>query len=234
MGKKRAIDEMIKTWELEDNVVVDPILALLHEQVIEHERRLIERGENVVWITDLLRCSQKRIFEEKLGLVQMPTFEMLHGTIVHEGLEMLCFVKFGWAKEVEFEKEVADRDLYEQTELGEKLVHEAVEGRVWKVHGRVDMADGKRIYEIKTLSVIPSAEVSEHYRRQCEFLNWLADADECMLIELSHTGYRKTIIREKATEEDVLRAIIEFKAPRWTWECRYCQYSRWCQYKVGG
>ncbi len=172
---------------------------------------------DVVYVTDLTSCSQKRLFRLAMPLLSF-RFEppMLLGELVHLGLERLLEQE-GWVTELEIVK------------------HYEVDGVRYELRGRADavrIEDGRvvEVVEIKTARSIDKP--LEHHALQLQIYMQLLGAER---------GYLVYITPDKIVEYsvdpgdvDIERLLAETVRntahPRFEWECRYCPYRRYCPY----
>ncbi len=173
--------------------------------------------EDVVYVTDLVSCSQKRVFRLEMPLLSF-RFEppMLLGDLVHRGLEELLGDE-GWVTEMEVVKRFE------------------VDGRVVELRGRVDAAlvtdNGvEHVVEIKTARSIEKP--LEHHVLQLQvYLNMLGAREGSLVYITPERLLEYTFPR---TELDlgllVAETVRNEARPRFEWECRYCPYRRFCPY----
>jgi len=191
------------------------------------ERKLREfaehypRREDEVWVTDLVRCWLKRemvLRHRALALANLPTpSRFMVGDLIHDAVERVVeriAEEAGWKATREYE---AERTV-------------VVGGREYAVKGRIDVlveGNGRR-YVVEVKDVRDIKLPFEHHDEQLKAYLWLVDADGGKIIYISKAGMIEREIHDPWTEEDVVRAIEERRAPRFDWECSFCTYTSWC------
>ncbi len=173
--------------------------------------------EDVVYVTDLVSCSQKRVFRLEMPLLSF-RFEppMLLGDLVHRGLEELLGDE-GWVTEMEVVKRFN------------------VDGRVVELRGRVDAAlvtdDGvEHVVEIKTARSVEKP--LEHHVLQLQvYLNMLGAREGSLVYVTPERLLEYTFPRTELDLDLLVAETVRNEArPRFEWECRYCPYRRFCPY----
>ncbi len=199
------------------------LVNLLYNYV-KTEREKHRREPGVLWVSDLVRCSLKRVYEERfpeIALSDMFRPSLVIGTLLHRGLEELLRNILGEVTvqaEVEGSKEVL-------LESGEVVV----------VRGRVDLllarGDWRVAVEIKT-SRSDRGIPQEHHVDQVRAYNWLLDLDRSILLYVTPDRVTQFYVDERMSDSEVASVVTSKKAPRYSWECSYCPYSIICPNKV--
>ncbi|WP_244403890.1 CRISPR-associated protein Cas4 [Pyrolobus fumarii] len=173
--------------------------------------------EDIVYVTDLTSCSQKRVFRLSMPLLSF-RFEpaMLLGELVHRGLEAILEEE-GWATEMEVVKRFE------------------IDGEVYELRGRVDAAlvteDGvEEVVEIKTARSVEKP--LEHHVLQLQVYMTLLGAKRGTLVYVTPDRVVEYAVgpREVDVEQLVRETVHNLARPRFDWECRYCPYRRYCPY----
>ncbi len=185
---------------------------MITEIVISWRLRELEKHEkNGIWVTDLIRCPLKREFEERYPELHKATVftpSTILGSLVHLGLENLLSSELNAEVEVRREKVIGD----------------------YKIVGRIDAIIGKVGVEIKS----SRADIDipyEHHVLQARIYNWLYDLEKTVLVYVTPDRFAEFPIEDSAKEEEILRLIVDKKAPKYDWECRYCHFSVICPNK---
>ncbi|HIQ03770.1 MAG TPA: CRISPR-associated protein Cas4 [Desulfurococcales archaeon] len=169
----------------------------------------------VVYVTDMVSCSQKRYY--RLSYPELAfSFEpvLVLGNLVHMGLEKLLEEE-GYKVEVEFEK------IFK------------INGVEFRVKGRVDAINSSEVVEIKTTRTDIKIPLEHHILQLQLYLN-LLNREKGILIYITPERISEyQIDREELDVSRILLETIENTVhPRWSWECKYCTYARICPYKV--
>ena len=176
----------------------------------------------VVYVTDLVSCSHKRVMRRQFPLLAF-RFEpaLVLGDLVHAGLESLLAGDDGWDVEVELEKRYSME--------GEEYV---VKGRADLVKRRVDGAV-EAVVEIKTARDLPEGRPHQHHLEQLRIYMELLGAPRGVLVYITPERLLEFHV-ERGTGIDIearLRETLHDSArPRFDWECRYCPFRKLCPY----
>jgi len=198
------------------------IQELLYKIKLEDMKKH-ERGKNEYFVSDLIRCPLKRVFEEKypeLVLNQAYDPTLLLGDIVHLGLES-------------FLKKVFDEGLVKGI-LGVEVEKKRSVGD-YVIRGRIDalieLEDGERVgVEIK-YSRRDIGLPHNHHVLQVKIYNWLYDLPKSILIYITPNRITEYVIDERISEEEIISLIKDENSPRWPWECQYCRFAILCPNK---
>ncbi len=173
--------------------------------------------EDVVYVTDLTSCSQKRVFRLEMPLLSF-RFEppMLLGDLVHRGLEEILGEE-GWVTEMEVVKQFD------------------VDGRRVELRGRVDAAliDGDRVVHVVEIKTARSVEKPlEHHLLQLRIYMSLLGAETGSLVYVTPEKILEYTVEDGYVDFEMLVAetVRNEARPRFDWECRYCPYRRFCPY----
>ena len=205
-----------------------PSIQKLLYELRRRERERHKRDPEVFWITDLCRCPLKRIFE-----IEYPEFQKVSiytpvfvlGDLVHLGLQLAIMKVADQLKgyNISFEVE-GSKDV----DMGSTIV---------RVEGRADciLEGSDRIgYEFKT-SRGDTGLPREHHILQCSLYNWMFDLDFSILVYVTPDRICEYPVMEKASDSLVAELIsdsLKLKAPRYPWECKFCQFAQMCSRKV--
>ena len=175
---------------------------------------------SIVYVTDLVTCSNKREFRLKYPLLAFK-FEpqLIIGDLVHKGLESLLSSR-GWEVEVSVEKSID------------------VDGKMYRVLGRVDLL--KRddngnivdVVEVKTVRELVDRFPLEHHLLQLRVYLELLEANRGRILYVSRNRIVEYEVErgEISIESMVRETIYNTAIPRYSWECRYCTYKKICPY----
>ncbi len=194
------------------------ILKLMYvKQLEDFRQRLPELSDpHVIYVTDLVGCSQKRLFRVSFPELTLG-FEppMIQGELIHRGLEELLEEQ-GFEIEVPVEKEFIVDD----------------EGYVLK--GRMDAYEKEHgvVVEIKT-GRSAHGTPRRHHEMQLQVYMNLVDANLGILVYVTpdrilEYSYEKIDIPLAELIEETVKNRMH---PRWEWECQYCPFNRICIYR---
>jgi CRISPR-associated exonuclease Cas4 len=182
------------------------IIAEWRLKELEKHKRL--REASGLEVTDLIRCPLKRNFEEKYPELYRATAytpATILGSLVHLGLEHLLSSELNAEIEVKGEKHIGE----------------------YKIIGRIDAKLGKVGIEIKTSRA--DIEIPyEHHVLQAKIYNWLFELEKTILVYITPDRITEYVVEDRIDEEEILKLIVDKKAPRYDWECRYCSFSILC------
>ncbi len=197
------------------------IVALLYS-LKKNELETHIRKENVIWVTDLVRCDLKREYENKFPEIALKDFfnpVFILGDLIHKGLETTLRSVFGDRIEIEVE--------------GEKNIT-LPDGRSVVIKGRSDAilrVDGKRIgIEIKS-SRSDLGIPLDHHIDQVKIYNWMFDLDKTILIYITGERITQFTVEARMSEDEIVSRILHKNYPRYSWECGYCAFSIICPFK---
>ncbi|MEM1623055.1 MAG: CRISPR-associated protein Cas4 [Sulfolobales archaeon] len=190
------------------------------------EREKHKREKGVIWVTDLIRCPLKLVFEERypeLALRDVFKPGLIMGNLLHRGLESLL-------KDL-----IQAQGLIVETEVEVSRDVVLNDGTLVYVKGRLDAVIsrdiGKVTIEVKTSRSgrnIPQ----KHHVDQVRAYNWLTDSIGTVLIYITPSRITQFFVEDRMDTSEVVSRITSKKAPRYSWECTYCAYSVLCPNKV--
>jgi len=168
----------------------------------------------------------KRIYELRYPEILLqdifsPNFIL--GDVLHIGLEELL--------KRSSEEGLIDYDVEAEVEKERRI---NVDGKEIVIRGRLDLLlkKNKELIGIEIKSSRSDSGIPhEHHILQCRLYSWLFELSKVILIYITPDRIAEYEITEGATEEMVVNLIKDSKAPRWSWECRYCRFSVMCPYK---
>lgn len=206
-------------WE-GNYLIVEFLLRARLQEYLSHSKE-----ENVIYVTDLVRCPLKVKFEreyKELIMSEILSPSAILGDLVHKGLESILKIE-GYEIFSEVEKE--------------KIV--VVDGKEFKIKGRADVILKKEneliILEIKTArrdEGIPQ----RHHILQLRIYLWLFDANKGILLYITPDRVTEFPIEGAIETNSVIRMVEEnlklSPSPRYSWECSYCIFSKICPNKV--
>jgi CRISPR-associated exonuclease Cas4 len=199
------------------------LVSIIYEYS-RRERERHKREEGVFWVTDLVRCPLKRVYETiypELSLRDLFNPRLIVGTLVHRGVEGLVKELLTGFK-VEVEVEGSRRVLLS-------------DGSEVEVRGRLDVlivGNGSReAVEVKTARSDKSIP-QRHHVDQARAYNWLFDLDRVYLLYITPERISQYTVEDRMNDAEVAERIESRRAPRYQWECSYCHYSVLCPSKV--
>lgn len=197
----------------------------------KQERAKHAREPSVYWVTDLVSCSLKRCFALKYPELELAEFfkpVAVLGSLVHAGWgQIIGNILEGEGVRVELEVESSlEVDLESIVPGSGKVV----------VKGRADtlviMRDGSRYgIEVKTSRSDLSLPM-EHHVDQVRLYNLLFNLEKSYLLYVTPERIAQYEIAERASEEEIVKRILDMKAPRYAWECKYCPFAVLCPSKA--
>ncbi|MDK6029305.1 CRISPR-associated protein Cas4 [Ignisphaera sp. 4213-co] len=200
----------------------DIINLIYNWRVEESRKRLEEKLENEIYVTDLIYCPLKYHYQKKYKeIVIANAFDpvTIFGELIHLGVGKLLSNLLG-SNNVELEKE------YEK-----EIV---VDGTTYIVKGRVDAIIGDWLIEIKSSKSdlnIPH----QHHILQTRLYLWLTGLKKAILLYITQNRVAEYVVEEPVSDgevSDLIRSIIaKSPAPRYSWECSYCPFSTLCPSK---
>jgi len=179
----------------------------------------------VVYVTDLVSCSHKRVLRQRYPLLSF-RFEppLVLGDLVHAGLEAVLAGGgggSGWRSEVEVSRSFV------------------IDGEEYVLKGRADLVlyeDGKPsvVVEVKTARDLPENEPHPHHVGQLRVYMELLDAREGLLVYITPERLVEFPVERAPLDlERMMRETLGDAArPRYDWECRYCPFRRLCPYAL--
>ena len=72
----------------------------------------------------------------------------------------------------------------------------------------------------------------QHHVDQARVYNWLFKLNHTILIYVTPERVTQFLVRDRATDEEVLERLSISRFPRYEWECRCCSYSVMYPHKV--
>ncbi len=182
------------------NIVMEKLYRRVLSDYREHFKDAT--NPNIVYVTDMVSCSQKREFRIRYPEL-MFKFEPAHilGDMVHIGIE--GFLKEeGFQVEVEFEKEIS------------------IDNREVKIKGRVDALNENYVVEIKTARSDLGIPHDHHLMQLQIYLNIL-NREKGILIYITPDRIAEFSIEKTPIDlEKLVKETIEnIKHPRYSWEC---------------
>lgn len=182
---------------------VEKILEWKYEEQIKKQSL---RGENEIWVSELVQCKQKAEYNKKFPFIFTIEPRLILGEIVHEGLEAILMNEFGYDIEVE---------VYKQLEN-------------YTLSGRIDALNNEEVVEIKYAADVKDSRPYEHHVLQLRIYMWLADRERGRLIYITPNKILEFTIENRARTDEILMLIDNWQSPRYEWECKYCQFVRIC------
>jgi len=212
-----------KTTNLGQVTPTNTITEKLLEYRLKEREKYVRPDPNIIYVTELTKCSLKRVYSMKFQ--QLLASEVLDskkfmGNLVHESLERI--LKEIYKENIKTEAENTRRD---------KTVE--VDGVKYIIRGRIDailgIDTGIEIKETSNGENIPA----EHHIEQVKIYNWLYSFPRTILIYVTPEGIFEFEVTDRYTDADIIQKIKEFKAPRYDWECKYCEFRSVCSvYKL--
>lgn len=206
------------------------LIGLLYA-FFKQERAKHAREPGIYWVTDLVSCSLKRGFALKypeLELAELFNPVAVLGSFVHSGLgQLLSRVLENEGARVELEVESSLMVNLEPIVPGSGTA--VVKGRADAI---VVTRDGARYgIEVKTSRSDLSLPM-EHHVDQVRVYNLLFNLEKSYLLYVTPERIAQFEVAERASEGELAKRILEAKAPRYAWECKYCPFAVLCPSKL--
>ena len=199
------------------------IVEFLAKKRVE-DRLSHQREKDTFYVTDLVRCPLKAVYEEKfkeLAIAEVYNPSTLMGELIHMGLETFNEIDgYEVLSEVEGEKEV---------KVGEDIV---------RIKGRADIilqkGDEKIIVEIKSARGDKGLPHLHHLMQLRAYL-WLFGAEKGILFYVTPDRFTEFTVDNPLDEATIIKLVQEnislSPSPRFAWECEYCVFSVVCPNK---
>ena len=206
-----------------ENIPTVPV-DIIKWKIKQIEKHGTRRGEpNVYYVSDLEKCAMKRWFETKL--TELKTLRalngrLLFGDIVHVGILTIL-------KEIYGERIKTELDDEEAVSAEKTIV---IDGAKYIIAGRIDaILDNIIGIEIKSNISPPDAPLPIPWHiTQARTYNWLFNLQKTRLIYVTPHGIFQYEIETPITEDEIKRIIRSEKSPKWSWECKTCEFSSVC------
>ena len=195
------------------------------EETLNHNRE-----DNTLYVTDLTRCSYRRVLEARfpdLKLQECYNPVLLLGNIVHYGLE--SFLKYlqeqGYFRKVDVEVEGYKRITFDDRDGLPRII--TIKGRIDSIVYGDDGRFGVEIKSSKSDIGLPY----DHHILQCKIYNWLFDLSKTILLYVTPERITEYEVSDKLTDEEVVKLILDSRSPKYPWECNYCVFKSLCPKK---
>jgi len=126
------------------------------------------------------------------------------------------------------------------TELDEDLTREVeildpVTGRRYIVRGRIDALLTELNVGVEIKSDLSDKDLPKpQHVFQAKVYNFMYDLDYTLLLYITPHGIYEYKVADRVDEDELLRRIKSTKAPRYAWECKYCQFAPICHVPRAG
>jgi len=192
---------------MEENVIVKTLLISRYEETV---KKLKEKKENEIWVSELCQCKAKSEFRKSLWFMETDAPSLILGELVHRGLQGFLVSTFGGEVEVEVSKEF--------------------EG--YLIKGRVDFLTTSEVVEIKYMRASKNELPLPHHVMQLQLYMWILNRKYGRLLYITPDGDFEIPMELKINDNTVKMYLQQWSSPKWDWECNYCAYSRFCPHKV--
>jgi len=205
--------------------------ALYDFFISEAKRKLEEKKENEIWISDLVLCPLRTELREmypELSLIPKPN--LLLGSLVHLGIRFIA-AACGLDYEVPISKEIS------------------INGKRYILKGRIDLysPDDNILWELKTARETFSIP-HPHHILQVYLYKIMVNAEEARIIYVAPdrvcevpvseadmiVAMGKIVSAEGISERKLIETLVDIhinkkKVPLWDWECEgYCPFRQFC------
>lgn len=202
-------------------MIIEALIKSKINDYLQHRRE-----PNVIYVTDLVRCPLKYIYEQKyteIALAQQYSPSAILGTLVHKGLESLNLLE----------------DYEVKTEIeGQKVID--VNERSVTIKGRLDIMLKNKITSDTIIVEIKAARKDlglphPHHVLQLRLYQWLFNVNKGILLYITPDRLTEYSINEPISDDEVRQLVYDLinvaKAPKYSWECKYCEYNIVCPNK---
>ncbi len=204
--------------------MIPRIAELLYRWRIEEARKRMEsKGDNELYVTDLVLCPLKpkyqRIYGE-LALAHSFSPLALLGEFAHIGIEKVL-------------REILGEDVVKVEVEFERGIE--VEGKGFVIKGRIDAIVGDTVLEIKTTRSDANIPY-QHHIQQLRIYLWLTGFNKGLLLYVTPERLVEFPVQNPASDGEIVDAVrsvlVGEPAPRYPWECQYCPYAQLCPKRV--
>ena len=183
---------------------------ILLQQWMEQISHYMHKEDNVIWVSDLIRCKKKAELSNKHFYIFKPEPYFVMANLIHIGLQKWLQDNYNFEIEKEFEKKIEE----------------------FVIRGRVDAIDSNTVIEIKCTKDVKDNKPYEHHVLQLRLYLWLTGREHGKLIYITPNKLLEFDIHETMDDDEVLLLIDNWKSPRYEWECSYCDFACICNQAV--
>jgi len=207
--------------------VTELLYRLRLREFEEHFKKVKEYKGWLVWVSALTQCPRKWLYMLRFPELSQVEFRgaFFLGRAAHIGMQQLLQ---DYAYALGYDR------IDVEVEVGKMLVFD---GENIFLAGRIDALayrDGEKVvYEIKTARG-DAGLPHEHHLLQLRIYMNIVDAAKGILLYLTPDRVAEYHVDESIDNEElmkIVREFLEFRGPRYDWECSYCPYSTMCPYK---
>ena len=217
------------TEETEQCLLYDMIDFIEDKSVARAKERNNFSGEdNVFHVSDLVYCRRKQMLMRE-----------------HPEMSAKVSVKPAVFNGIVFETGLREymQEFFDTTEYIPRFSYKGKKkiGK-YTVVGEADVAlfkdtdDGLKIDTIIDIkNKVMGNKYSDNYVLQLLLYKWMFKADNILLWVFSSAASHKEWKIDNSIDDDfVLNLIEKPKYPMWSWECKYCNFTKDCPYRNGG
>ncbi len=191
------------------------------DQVKRHSSR--RANSNIYYVTDLEKCAMKRWFEThltELNSIRVLNGRLIFGDIIHVGILTIL-------KEIYGNRIVTEVENPDAVSAEKKVI---VDGRKYIITGRIDAILDKTIgVEIKSnVSPVDVPLPVPWHITQARTYNWLFELQKTRLIYVTPHGLFQYEVDNPITVEEIKSIILSEKSPKYSWECKTCEFASIC------
>lgn len=176
-----------------------------------------KRGQNEIYVTDLLYCGYKLLLEQKFPeiLFSDPFNPVtLEGDLIHRGVQSILKEIYGDRIQIEVEKTGKIGDI--------------------TLKGRIDaILDGKHGIEIKHAKGdynIPH----KHHILQAKIYKWLFNLESIELLYITRDRITSITVDGTITDSEINKLVQNPPIADEAWLCQYCSFNFACDKKLTG
>jgi len=207
--------------KLSSNLLSAKLVATIGDSMIfkyrdirELKRKMLSEKYNkpVYFAHELVQCPMKKAYLNILPKVDLETSfkpSVIIGEIVENGLEnylgSLGFIR---------PKEPCVKEFQE-----------------FVVAGSPDYINNSD----RTVLDVKYSELSiqrEHHTLRMQIYLTICDSHDAVLLYISPDGIRSFSIKTKLDPQDIAELVNSSNIPRYTWECKFCNFKDFCPYKL--
>mgnify|MGYP000218033726 CR=1 FL=1 len=208
--------------------IIELLYKLQLREFEEHFKKVKEYGGWLVWVSALTKCPRKWLYMLRFPEVSQVEFKgsFILGRATHVGVQQLLQ---SYRQALGYDRVDIEVDVEKRIVLDD--------GRNILLTGRIDAiayrADEKVIYEFKTARSDVGLPYEHHVLQLKIYMN-IINVTKGVLLYLTPDRVTEYTINEAIGDEELknlVKEFLEFKGPKYDWECNYCTYSVICPLK---
>ena len=215
-------------YDVKASDVTELLYKLQLIEFAEHFKRVKEYKGWMIWVSALTQCPRRWFYMLRFPEISQVEFKgaFVLGRAAHVGMQQLLL---SYYPALGYDRLVAEVEVEKRIVLDD--------GRDVLLTGRIDAlavkGSEKIVYEIKTARSdlgLPH----EHHLMQLRIYMNIVKAARGVLLYLTPDRVAEYLVNEPISDEELeklVKEFLEFKGPKYDWECNYCVYSTMCPLK---